>query len=305
MGFWLMPAPESYATGTVCVPNRRDIVPLIEFANRLEHQGLCGEPIFGSPAGRELARPEFKALVNDGAFPSDEALDDFARSINKPSWSLKLQFYGPPEVVKANWQAAQRIARTSLRGAIFTDERFIPLPLSAEDRETVESLAFGIPSLAAFALTARSPWNPEGADGHLFFSPIIPKSGEALLKFQKVMWDEFGKAGFDRQIGPYTVPNSWMFHSFACLAVFLISRSDTETNGKIRTFFHRLIKVAAANGWGEYRTAPMFQDAVRATYNFNDNALLTLQEKLKDAVDPKGILAAGRYGIWPAERRTK
>lgn len=305
MGFWLMPAPEAYATGTVSVPHRRDIIPLIAFANRLEHQGLCGEPIYGSPAGREQSGPAFQALVKDGAFPSDEALDGFAQSIGKPSWSVKLQFYGPPEVVKAHWAAAQRIARDSLPGATFSDERVIPLPLSPQDRETVESLAFGIPSLSAFGLTARSAWNPEGADGHLFFSPIIPKSGEALLRFQQVMWEEFGKAGFPRQIGPYTVPNTWMFHSFACLAVFLISRSDHEGNAKIRTFFHRLIEVAAAHGWGEYRTAPLFQDAVRATYNFNGNALLKLQEQLKDAVDPKGILAAGRYGIWPAGRRTR
>jgi 4-cresol dehydrogenase (hydroxylating) len=38
-------------------------------------------------------------------------------------------------------------------------------------------------------------------------------------------------------------------------------------------------------------------------YNFNNNALLRFQERLKDAVDPNGILSAGRYGIWPKHLR--
>ncbi len=46
-------------------------------------------------------------------------------------------------------------------------------------------------------------------------------------------------------------------------------------------------------------------DACRATYSFNDNALLKFEEILKDAVDPNGILSAGRYGIWPKHLRNK
>jgi 4-cresol dehydrogenase (hydroxylating) len=43
-------------------------------------------------------------------------------------------------------------------------------------------------------------------------------------------------------------------------------------------------------------------DCARA-YGFNDNALLHLQETIKDAVVPKGIISAGRYGIWPRHLR--
>jgi 4-cresol dehydrogenase (hydroxylating) len=42
---------------------------------------------------------------------------------------------------------------------------------------------------------------------------------------------------------------------------------------------------------------------VVAQYSFNDGALLRFQEKLKDGIDPKGILSPGRYGIWPARLR--
>jgi hypothetical protein len=44
-------------------------------------------------------------------------------------------------------------------------------------------------------------------------------------------------------------------------------------------------------------------DQVAGTYNWNDGALMKFNEKLKDALDPKGILAPGRCGIWPERYR--
>ena len=64
-----------------------------------------------------------------------------------------------------------------------------------------------------------------------------------------------------------------------------------------------LIKLGADNGYGEYRTPPIFQDTVMASYSYNNHALLRFAETLKDAIDPNGILAAGRSGIWPKHLR--
>jgi 4-cresol dehydrogenase (hydroxylating) len=46
-------------------------------------------------------------------------------------------------------------------------------------------------------------------------------------------------------------------------------------------------------------------DACADTYSFNNHAQRRLHETLKDAMDPNGILAAGRYGIWPSHLRSK
>ncbi len=303
MGFWLMPAPESYFTGTISVPRRADIIPLIDLVNELEHQGISGEPLYGSPVGEERGHSDFAALVQGGRFPAEAELDAFAAARGRPWWSVKLQFYGPHEVVQAQWQATRRMATARMPAARFSDERAVTLPISAADLETVDPIAFGVPSLRTFGLTSRSPRNPAGSDGHLFFSPVIPKSGEALLEFQRVMWEAFGELGLPRQVGPFTTPNTWIYHGFVCIVVFLVDRSDAHGNARTRAAFAHLIDVAARHGWGEYRTPPAFQDAVRATYSFGDHALLRFQERLKDAVDPNGILAAGRYGLWPASMR--
>lgn len=55
----------------------------------------------------------------------------------------------------------------------------------------------------------------------------------------------------------------------------------------------------AARGYGEYRTHLALMDQIAATYNFNDNAQMRLNETIKNALDPKGILAPGKNGIWP------
>ncbi|HUA00483.1 MAG TPA: FAD-linked oxidase C-terminal domain-containing protein, partial [Candidatus Aquilonibacter sp.] len=60
---------------------------------------------------------------------------------------------------------------------------------------------------------------------------------------------------------------------------------------------------AAEHGWGFYRTHIAFMDKVVDTYSYSNHSLLRLQETVKDALDPNGILSAGRYGIWPKHLR--
>ena len=58
------------------------------------------------------------------------------------------------------------------------------------------------------------------------------------------------------------------------------------------------------HGWTEYRApAPLHDPIMRMSNGFNDHALLRFHETLKDAIDPNGILSAGRYGIWPRHLR--
>ncbi len=80
-------------------------------------------------------------------------------------------------------------------------------------------------------------------------------------------------------------------------------QQDVAINRRTREVFRRLVTIAAEHGWGEYRTHTAFMDDCARAYAFNDHALLKLHEALKDAVDPNGILSAGRYGIWPKHLR--
>ena len=81
MGFWLMPEPDAYLTGTVSVPKHADLVPLVDILNYLENSGVVnGMPLLGSPLLGGFFAPigtELRDLIGRGA--STEELEDYAR----------------------------------------------------------------------------------------------------------------------------------------------------------------------------------------------------------------------------------
>jgi hypothetical protein len=77
---------------------------------------------------------------------------------------------------------------------------------------------------------------------------------------------------------------------------------DADLTARGDRLFHALVKDAAAAGYGEYRTHLSYMDEVADTFSYNDHALRRFNERVKDAIDPNGILAPGRNGIWPLWR---
>jgi len=319
MGFWLMPEPDSYLSGTVTVPRHDDLIPLVNILNYLENTRVTnGMPDLASPLLGIPMLSEFAARFDQGSTPFDRPqdaeltaliakaggnmspeLDDYAQRKGIGYWSCKLSFCGAPEANAANWAFAQE-KFSAIPGAKFEPGESYKLPLTPEQREKVHKPQFGIPSLAMFSIGARSAMNPEPSNGHMWFSPIIPRTGEAIFEANRV----FAQAA--KELGlpflNFNLPSTYWERAFIFIFAFPVVR-DIETNKKNRAAFRKLIQVAADHGWGEYRTAPVFQDAIMNTYSFNNHALLHFHETVKDAIDPNGILSAGRYGIWPKHVR--
>ena len=92
---------------------------------------------------------------------------------------------------------------------------------------------------------------------------------------------------------------------FAFQMVFApsVKRSDPEHNAMVHRAMKKVVAAAAEHGWGDYRAAPIYQDDVADTYSFNNHALRRFHEQLKDAIDPDGVIAPGRGGIWPKRFR--
>jgi len=309
MGFWLLPRPEAYRRGTVSVPKRRDIVKLVEHVNYLENLGLIGMPGFRSPLGFAQARePELRALVTKPGGPSDDELDRFAESKGLASWSVELQFYGPEKTIAGSWDYVQQRIGASIPGARFEEGAVYRFPLTAEQQAQVQRVHrlvdIGIPNMSIFAIAGgRTPQNPDSADGgQFYFAPMIPRTGEAILEANRVLGAAYRDAGL-----PYnqyfSAPACWHYRAFIMITSLPVSRLDPEINRRSRAAFQAIARVAAEHGWGEYRSPPFGVDLVAGAYSFNDHALRRFCETLKDAVDPNGIIAAGRGGIWPRHLR--
>jgi FAD/FMN-containing dehydrogenase len=308
MGFWLLPAPDSYTVGTVTVPRYNDLIPLIDILGYLENTGATnGMPFFGSPllargplgaAGPE-PDPVLTELINKEGGASPEEMDAYALKKGISHWSCTLSFYGAPKANVENWEFCKE-KFSAIAGAKFSDGGSYKLPLSPEEQAKFNLPQFGIPSLQMFSIGARSDANPTPGNGHIWFSPIIPRTGEAVFEANRVFRGAAKELGLP--VPPFSLPTGYWERAFIFLFGFPITH-DIETNKKNRASFKRLVEIAAEHGWGEYRTAPAHQAAVMNTYSFNNHALLRFHETVKDAVDPNGILSAGRYGIWPKHLR--
>jgi 4-cresol dehydrogenase (hydroxylating) len=301
MGVWLMPEPEAYIDGTVQVFGHDDIIPLVDHMNHVMNTGLQNAGTnLQSPLRFAVARnPDLRAALASDA-PGDIAkLNAFARSSNTPFYTNIFKFYGPEEVVRAQWDHTKR-RLASIPGVRFQEGAFYRFPLTAEQKRNVrDPQDLGIPTLETFSIGARSNFAP-ATRGHVGFSPVIPMTGEAVIESQRVFQRVLQQSGTD--VALLVFPQSYHPRTLVILCMFYVM-PEAKHNQAVRATFRRLIDVAAENGWGEYRTHTAFMDECARAYRFNDNALLRLQERIKDAVDPNGVLSAGRYGIWPRHLR--
>lgn len=279
MGFYLMPRPEAFQQATVSVPREEDVVPLLDTLNLLENQHVVN-------GSTQL----FGGRVGQGAPP------------DAPAWSVVAPLYGPERVVRVQMEyVKEKFARVP--GARVTEGELFRTPLPEDALKRVRLVNFGIPNLSTFAMLGRSPANPEPAGGHIGFSPIIPRTGEAVLEYSRFYREHLPQVDNGNQlgiVGPVFMTN-WE-RTMVALIMFPIGR-DKARNGLMRAAFERWAALAAERGWAEYRAPAVFQDLLAQTYSFNNHALRRLRETIKDAVDPNGILSPGRYGVWPRHLR--
>jgi 4-cresol dehydrogenase (hydroxylating) len=318
MGFWLMPEPEAYLTGTILAGKRDDLYQLVPLLNHVENAGVSnGMPDLGSPLlgilsieeyARSMENPpqsapdaQLEALRDQAEAGEARPLEEYGARQGMPYWSCKLKFYGPAKAITAQWEyCKEKFAK--IPGVRFQDGALVRLPLTAAQRLEVHWPEFGIPTLNMFSIGERSPGNETPTHGHMWFSPIIPRTAESIFEANRV----FAAAAreFDLPILRFSLPATYWERAFIFIFGFPVM-TDVATNRKNRAAFYKLIKVAAEHGWGEYRTAPAYQDACMNTYSFNDHALLRFHETIKDALDPNGIISPGRYGIWPRHLRKR
>jgi 4-cresol dehydrogenase (hydroxylating) len=221
---------------------------------------------------------------------------------NGSTWTITLPIYGPEEVVRAQLNYA-KTQYAKIPNVKFVEGELFRTPLSAEALARVRLVNFGIPNLSTFALLGRSPANPQPEGGHIGFSPIVPRTGESLLEFKRFYSDNLSKVSGGENLGILgPVYMTCWDRTLVCLIMFPIGR-DKGRNAKMRAAFKSWVQLASERGWAEYRAPAAFQDMIADTYSYNNHALRRLRETIKDAVDPNGILSAGRYGVWPKHLR--
>lgn len=315
MGFWLMPQPEAWLTGIVDVQQYSDLAALIEQVNYLEDsQVMNGKPLYNCPPFHPFegnfpsAVPPatLEDLMANG-WPSAEQIMIHSRRHGGPAWWVKLQFYGPEKTIRASWDYVQKRMTKAIPGATCRGMSVVNFPLTDAQRATANLVDFGIPSLSVFAKSAAELDADEmhgPLQGHGDFLAILPRTAAAVMKAQRVLYDTQKAIGAPLTATPFHAPIAWRHRSFLMGSpTTALYQSSPERNVKAGLLYEAYLKNMAAAGFPPYRTSPAMQDLLAAQFSYNDHALLRFKQKLKDAADPNGVIAPGRYGLWPKSMR--
>ncbi|SPO54634.1 FAD linked oxidase domain protein [Pseudomonas sp. JV551A1] len=324
MGIWLMPAPEAFMEGTVFAPHYEDLHPLVELLKYAENSGLApGTPELLSPllgvsnqtkllvdafykGPPQLPKAQAELVATSKVGYSSE-LARYGADNRIPYWGLYLKFYGPPKVIAAQWEAVQELAAKSIKGATFQTGPIQTDPRKAAEAWTIYPQDVGVPNMDFFGMGTRAGGNPAPMRGHMWFSPVIPQTAQGIFDANRV-FDEAARTIPALQnvpiwnLRPFALPAPFYERTFLFIVGFPIT-DDTALNKSVVKAYRTLLDIGAQHGWGEYRCHTEFHDQAMGLYSYNDHSLMRLHETIKDAVDPNGILSAGRYGIWPRHLR--
>ena len=288
MGVWLMPEPEVYRASWLRVPRHEDLGPLLDALRPLLLDGtIAGHVVVGFALGyAAMTSRRSDWYTGEGPLP-EQVFDRMAEHFGIGRWNARIPLWGHAEVVAAKHRLLERAA-AAIPGA-WMESRTYPGDARAEDVHPADQVPGGHPNL--HMLERLKFYGPEG--GHLSFAPVIPLDGRSGVELDELLRPVLARHGLDYNAAFLLGRRSAVFTS-----LIFYERTDEAHVRAAHEACAELIRAAAQRGYGEYRAHPAFMDLVAEQYGYNDGALARFNQRLKDALDPDGILAPGKQGVW-------
>jgi 4-cresol dehydrogenase (hydroxylating) len=288
-GLWLQPAPPASVMLTWDIPKEEDIGWVIDTIVPLKIAGAIDQNVFiPSWLGKIVLKGQRKDFWDKpGAIP-ESRVQELLKEYKLGYWQVQIRLYGDETVNRAKADVIKQAFKEHL-----------PVPPQEEywkagDSVSQYDVTVGVPSAVALQM---GDW-VGGRGAHMGFSPVVPANSAHVLgqlhRSRKII------AEHDVDFyASFTVSGRFATN----INMLMYNRDNSEQVANIRKLFNALIGETAKAGYGEYRTHLGWMDPVNDTFNFNDHAQRRLNEKVKNALDPNGILAPGKQGVWPAAYR--
>lgn len=297
MGMWLMPLPEVFVSLQMKLWNKTDIGPAVDIIRDLRLKGtLDGVPTLGTSLTVAAMATQRKNWTDDPTPIGDELREHIGREMGIGYWTGRLGLWGDEDIVDLNLAKVRR-AFEAVPGAEIVAKKYTAEQLWSGDVPEHDQVQAGIPNM--FTSNFMN-WYSETNGAHWSVSPIVPLNGESFVEVSELLRTAIEAAGFDYFDG--CMVNS--DRSLAMVGTICFDRDNPEHVKNVREVAHQLTAELGKRGFGEYRAHTDVMEAATAQYNWNGHAYRRFIERIKDAVDPQGILNPGRYGIWPLALRS-
>ena len=290
MSRYLYPEPETYMSCEINCSKDENLEALIETLRPFKLDETIRNPVVVSNLELIASFMSVRSQWFDGEGPMpEEVFPKIQQKLNLGRWNASFGLFGDDFIVEHAWQKIKNAA-SRIDGVEFVARTYHPGDEILHPRDQSQA---GIPSLNEFGLT-----NWMGSGGHIDFSPVGPATGHHARELNDLVRKRVHEFGFDHLCGFYCQPRAFRF-----INTLVFRLGDEQHMRKVRELFSVLISDAAAKGYGEYRTHLAYMDEVAESYDFNRHAMRRFQQQLKDNIDPKGIIAPGKSGIWPQAYR--
>ena len=288
-GLWLQPAPETSLQLTWDIPEEGDISWVVDTITPLKLAGVIEQNVFiPSWLGKIVLLGQRKDFWDKESAIPEWRVKELLKEHKLGYWQVQVRFYGDEGLNKARAE----VVKSAFKKHIDTPPR--ESWWRQGEPVNMYDATMGVPTAVPLQM---SDW-VGGRGAHMGFSPVVPATSEhvvgQLKRSRKIIADH--DVDF---YASFTISGRFATN----INMLMYDRDKTAQVANMRKLFDALIVETAKAGYGEYRTHLGWMDQVNATYNFNQGAQRRLNEAVKDAIDPNGIIAPGKQGIWPAAFR--
>lgn len=313
----LAPLPECVETFFFSIADQKKLALAVKAIRRIlcEMGGVTGSiNLMNKHRMLSMAEPYPKAQIgSDGLIPK-KVLQDMMKKHSLMEWTSVGGLYGNARVVKAAKKEIRKILTPVADRHVFLTPgkvdfllkftnilpflRHSPMANALRTVEKSMSLFVGQPSEVALPLaywrSGKKPADGESMNpardgcGLIWYAPLIPMKPVLVDEFVEMVTSICEKHGME----PLITLTSQSHRCWDSTVPILFDKKEAREVEKAHACYEELLREGCARGFVPYRLG------IQSMSFLNEqNAVPIMLKKIKQALDPGGIISPGRYGL--------